>query len=243
MQLAHANRIATMGHLTASIAHEVNQPIGAILVNAGTASRWLNARPPELEKATQSIDRIAADSRRAGEIISRIRDLVKNAPEQMESLNANEAILEVIELTRSEMTNVGVVIRTRMADGLPGVWGDRVQLQQVILNLIMNAIEAMSEVAEGSRELSISTAEAGPDGMLVTVSDSGPGLPAGNPERIFEPFYTTKASGLGMGLSICRSIVEAHGGRLWAKPNEPRGAVFSMMLPVREKSAGASPAT
>jgi C4-dicarboxylate-specific signal transduction histidine kinase len=235
MQLAHANRIATMGHLTASIAHEVNQPIGAILVNAGTASRWLNARPPELEKATQSIDRITADSRRAGEIISRIRDLVKNAPEQMESLNANEAILEVIELTRSEMTNVGVVIRTRMADGLPGVWGDRVQLQQVILNLIMNAIEAMSEVAEGSRELSISTAEAGPDGMLVTISDSGPGLPKGDPERFFQAFYTTKPSGLGMGLSICRSIVEAHGGRLWAKPNKPHGAVFCMQLPIGQK--------
>ena len=243
MQLAHANRIATLGHLTASIAHEVNQPIGAILMNAGTASRWLGAQPPELERATQAIDRIAADSRRAGEIISRIRDLVRNAPERMESLNLNEAILGVIALTRGEISNAGVAMQTQMADDLPRIRADLVQLQQVMLNLVMNAIEAMGELAEGSRELTISTAHAGSDGVLVTIGDSGPGLPAGNPERIFEAFYTTKASGLGMGLSICRSIVEAHGGRLWAKPNEPRGAVFSMMLPVREKSAGASPAT
>jgi len=235
IQLAHANRIATMGHLTASIAHEVNQPIGAILMNAGTASRWLTAQPPEPERAKQSIDRIAADSRRAAEIISRIRDLVKNAPEHMESLNANEAILEVIGLTRSEMSNGGVVMQTRMADGLPCVWGDRVQLQQVILNLIMNAIEAMSGVAEGSRKLTISTDKAEAGAVRITVSDSGPGLPAGNTERIFEAFYTTKASGLGMGLSICRSIVQAHGGRLWAEPNEPRGAVFFMQLPIGEK--------
>ena len=235
MQLAHANRIATMGQLAASIAHEVNQPIGAILMNAGTASRWLGAQPPELERATQAVSRIADDSRRAGEIISRIRDLVRNAPERMENLDLNEAILGVIGLTRGEISNVGVVMQTRMTDGLPRIWGDRVKLQQVMLNLIMNAIEAMSEVAEGSRELSIGTAAAELSGVLVTVSDSGPGLPAGNPERIFEPFYTTKASGLGMGLSICRSIVEAHGGRLWAKPNEPHGAVFCMQLPIGEK--------
>jgi C4-dicarboxylate-specific signal transduction histidine kinase len=235
MQLAHANRIATMGQLAASIAHEVNQPIGAILMNAGTASRWLGAQPPELERATQAIGRIADDSRRAGEIISRIRDLVRNAPERMENLDLNEAILGVIGLTRGEISNVGVVMQTRMTVGLPRIWGDRVKLQQVMLNLIMNAIEAMSEVAEGSRELSIGTAAAELSGVLVTVSDSGPGLPAGNPERIFEPFYTTKASGLGMGLSICRSIVEAHGGQLWAKPNEPHGVVFCMQLPIGEK--------
>ncbi len=235
MQLAHANRIATMGQLAASIAHEVNQPIGAILMNAGTASRWLGAQPPELERATQAVSRIADDSRRAGEIISRIRDLVRNAPERMESLDLNEAILGVIGLTRGEMSNGGVVMQTRMADGLPCVWGDRVQLQQVILNLIMNAIEAMSGVAEGSRKLTISTDKAEAGAVRITVSDSGPGLPAGNTERIFEAFYTTKASGLGMGLSICRSIVQAHGGRLWAEPNKPRGAVFFMQLPIGEK--------
>jgi signal transduction histidine kinase len=145
-------------------------------------------------------------------------------------------MLEVIGLTRNEMSNNGVVAQPRMADDLPRIWGDRVQLQQVILNLIMNAIEAMSEVSEGSRELWIGTGKAVPGGVLITVSDSGAGLPEVNPDRIFEPFYTTKTSGLGMGLSICRSIVEAHGGRLWATPNEPNGAVFCMMLPIGENA-------
>jgi signal transduction histidine kinase len=235
MQLNHANRNATMGHLTASIAHEVNQPIGAILMNAGTASRWLGAQPAEPEKAMQAIDRIADDSRRAGDIISRIRDLVKNAPERMENLDLNEAITGVIALTRGEISNVGVVMQTRMTDGLPRIWGDRVKLQQVMLNLIMNAVEAMSEVAEGSRELTISTSTAEADSVIVAVSDSGPGLPESDSNRVFESFFTTKASGLGMGLSICRSIVEAHGGRLWAKPNEPHGAVFCVTLPIEEQ--------
>jgi PAS domain S-box-containing protein len=234
LQLAHVNRIATMGQLTASIAHEVNQPIGAILMNAGTASRLLEAQPPKLERATQLIDRIAADGKRAGDIISRIRDLVKKAPERKESLDINEAIFEVIGLTRNEMSNGGVLVQTRMPDDLPRIWADRVQLQQVILNLIMNAIEAMSEVSEASRQLLISTGNAEPDGALITVADSGPGLP-NNPERIFEAFYTTKASGLGMGLSICRSIVAAHGGRLWATPNQPNGSIFCMMLPIEEE--------
>jgi PAS domain S-box-containing protein len=234
LQLAHGNRIATMGQLTASIAHEVNQPIGAILVNAGTALRWLNAQPPQLEKATQSIDRIAADGKRAGDIIGRIRGLVKNAPERKESVEINRVILEVIGLTRSEMSNNGVSVETRMAGDLPVIWGDRVQIQQVLLNLIINAIEAMSEVRDGSRSLLISTGAGESGGVLVAVGDSGPGLPQ-NFARIFEAFYTTKASGLGMGLSICRSIVEAHSGRLWATPNEPRGAVFRMMLPIGEQ--------
>jgi C4-dicarboxylate-specific signal transduction histidine kinase len=235
MQLAHANRIATMGHLTASIAHEVSQPIGAILMNAGTASRWLGAQPAEPEKAMQAIDRIADDSRRAGDIISRIRDLVKNAPERMENLDLNEAITGVIALTRGEISNAGVVMQTRMTDGLPRIWGDRVKLQQVMLNLIMNAIEAMSEVAEGSRELTISTSTAEADSVIVAVSDSGPGLPESDSNRVFEAFFTTKASGLGMGLSICRSIIEAHGGQLWARPNEPHGAVFCVTLPIEEQ--------
>ena len=204
-------------------------------MNAATALRWLAASPPNLEGATRLIDRIATDSKRAGDIISRIRDLVKKAPERKESLEINKAIIEVLGLTRGEMTNSGVLVQTRMADDLPGISGDRVQLQQVILNLIMNAVEAMSEVTEGPRELLISTGRIEPDGVLVAVSDSGPGLPHANPERLFEAFYTTKASGLGMGLSICRSIIQNHGGRLWAAPNEPRGAVFSILLPVGEK--------
>ena len=232
LQLAHVNRIATMGQLTASIAHEVNHPIGAMLMNAGTALRWLDASPPKLESARQSIGRITADGKRAAEVIGRIRDLVKKAPARKEGLEINEVILEVIALTRNEMSNEGVAVQTKLTDGLPSIWGDRVQLQQVVLNLIMNAIEAMSEVIEGPRELLISTCKAETDGVLIAVSDSGPGLPKPNPESVFEAFYTTKASGLGMGLSICRSIIEAHGGRLSATPNEPRGAVFCVMLPI-----------
>lgn len=236
MQLAHANRIATLGQLAASIAHEVNQPVGATLMNAETALRWLAASPPRLDHARQSIDRIIANGKRITDIVGLVRDLAKKAPARREGLEINRAILAVIELTCSELSKNGVLLQTRLTDGLPRVWGDRVQLQQVILNLIMNATEAMSEATVGSRELLISTGSAEADGVLVTISDSGPGLAQANPERVFEAFYTTKPSGLGMGLSICRSIVEIHGGRLWAVPNDPRGAVFCMMLPIREKS-------
>ena len=208
-ELAHANRVATMGQLTASIAHEVNQPIAALLTNAETAVRWLARQPPDLEKATPLIDRIISDGKRAADIVSRIRDFSKKAPVRKEDLEINEAILEIIGLTRVAMSDNGVLAKMQLAEGLPHILGDRVQLQQVILNLIMNAIEAMSEVREGSRELLISTSEAESDGVLVAVSDTGPGLPQADPERIFEAFYTTKSNGLGMGLSICRSIVKA----------------------------------
>jgi C4-dicarboxylate-specific signal transduction histidine kinase len=235
-ELAHANRVATMGQLSASIAHEVNQPIAALLTNAETAVRWLARQPPNLEKAKPLIDRIIGDGKRAADILSRIRDFSKKAPARKEDLEINEAILEIMGLTRVAMSDHGVLVKMQLSEGLPHILGDRVQLQQVILNLIMNAIEAMSEVTEGSCELLISTSKAESDGVLVTIRDSGPGLPHANPERIFEAFYTTKANGLGMGLSICRSIVEAHGGRLWATPNEPRGAVFCMTLPIGQKS-------
>ena len=231
MELAHANRIAAMGQLTASIAHEVSQPIATSLTNAEAAVRWLVGPPPNLQKAKQAINRIIDDGMRAADIVDRIRKFSKKAPAQKEDLEINDAILEVIGLTRNEMSKNGVRTTTQLAKGLPHILGDRVQLQQVILNLIMNAIEAMREVGEGSRELSISTRKADRDAVLVALRDTGPGLPA-SPERIFEAFFTTKPSGLGMGLSICRSIVEAHGGRLWAAPNPTRGAVFSMMLPI-----------
>jgi C4-dicarboxylate-specific signal transduction histidine kinase len=229
-QLAHVNRIATMGELAASIIHEINQPIGATLVNAGTALRWLDAAPPKLESARQSIDRIITDGKRAADIICRIHDFAKNGPPQKQGLALNDVVLEVIGLTRSEMSKNGIFVQTRLTDGLPSVRGDRVQLQQVMINLIMNAVEAMREVTEGSRELLISTGKAEADDVLVAVSDSGPGLPQAGPERIFQAFYTTKPSGLGIGLSICQSIIEAHGGRLWAAPNEPCGAVFRFAL-------------
>jgi signal transduction histidine kinase len=189
-----------------------------------------------LEKAKSAIERVIDDGKRAADIVNRIRDFSRKAPMRKERLEVNAAILEVLGLTRVAMSDHGVSAKTQLSAGLPCVLGDRVQLQQVILNLIMNAIEAMSEVSGGLRELRICTSEADSGGVLVSIRDSGPGLPPAGLARIFEAFHTTKASGLGIGLSICRSIVDAHGGRLWATPNEPHGAVFCMTLPVEEKS-------
>jgi PAS domain S-box-containing protein len=234
-ELAHANRVSTMGQLTASIAHEVNQPLAALLTNAHTAAHWIGRQPPDLEKTKQSIDRIVSEGRRAADIVSRIRDLSKKAPVQKKGIEINGTILDVIRLVRVSMSDNGVLANVQLAEGLPAILGDKVQLEQVILNLVVNAIEAMSGV-ERSREMLISTSKAQSDGVLITVRDSGPGLPQDNPERVFDAFYTTKTSGLGLGLSICRSIIEAHGGRLWATPNDPYGAVFYLTLPIEDKS-------
>ncbi len=236
-ELAHANRVTTMGQLTASIAHEVNQPLAALLASAETALRWLARQPPNPERAKSSIERVVNDGKRAADIVSRIRGLSRKTPLQKETLETNETILGVMGLARAAMSDHGVSTKMQLSEGLPPVLGDRVQLQQVILNLIMNAIEAMSEV-EKPRDLLISTSKT-PDGVLVAVSDTGPGLSQANPERIFDAFYTTKASGLGMGLSICRSIVEAHGGRLRAMPNEPRGTIFCFTVPIAGKTLDA----
>jgi PAS domain S-box-containing protein len=230
-ELAHANRAATMGQLTASIAHEVKQPIAATAANASAALSWLRAQPPNLEEVRQALVRITNDAMRAGDIIGGIRDLIKKAPPRRDSVDINEAVCEVIELTRGEAVKHGIAMQAVLGDGLPAIRGDRVQLQQVLLNLIVNAIEALSATSEGPRELLITTEADPSNGVLIAVRDRGPGLPALEVERIFNPFYTTKAGGLGMGLSICRSIVEAHGGRLWAGANAPRGAVFKFVLP------------
>ena len=237
VELAHANRVATMGQLSASIAHEINQPITAAITNANAALRWLGARPPDLEEIRQALSRIVNDGNRAGEVIGRIRDLIKKAPPRSDSLQINEAILEVVALTRGEAAKNRVSVQTQLAEGLPLIQGDRVQLQQVILNLILNAVEAMSGNGEGARELLIGTTRAGPDGVLVAVQDSGPGLTPASFERLFEAFYTTKPDGLGMGLSICRSIIEAHRGRLWATSNVPHGAIFQFTVPTHSDSA------
>jgi C4-dicarboxylate-specific signal transduction histidine kinase len=229
-ELAHANRVATMGQLTASIAHEVSQPIAAAVTNAHAASRWLRAQPPNLEEVRQALGRISENGERAGEVIGRIRSLIKKAPPRTGRLDLNEAVLEVIALTRSELLRQGVSLQTRLARGLPRVDGDRIQLQQVILNLILNAMEAMRGTDEAARELQISTGRDAADCVLVTVRDSGPGLDPKDVDRVFQAFYTTKADGLGLGLAICRSIIEAHGGRLWASANEPRGAAFQFTL-------------
>ena len=230
-ELAHANRLATMGHLTASIAHEVNQPIAAAVTNANAALRWLSAERPDVEEVRQALRRIVENGNRAGEVVGRIRALVKKAPPRKDAVSINAAIREVVALTHGEAAKNRVSVRTQFADGVPLIECDRVQLQQVILNLIVNAIEAMSGSNHAPRDLLVITEKAEPDGVLVAVRDSGPGLAPETLERLFDPFYTTKANGMGMGLSICHSIIEAHGGRLWATPNLPRGAVFQLTLP------------
>jgi len=231
MELAHANRVATMGQLTASIAHEVKQPIAAAVSNAQAALLWLDRQPPDLEEVRQALASIVKDGMRAGDVVGHIRDLIKKAPPREDRLEINAAIREVIELTRGETGKNGVCVQAELADGLPLIRGDRVQLQQVMLNLIINAVEAMTGVSEGPRELLISTAKSETGGVRVAMRDSGPGLAPADLERLFTAFYTTKPKGLGLGLSICRSIVEAHGGRLWASANAPRGAVFQFALP------------
>lgn len=220
-----------MGQLTASISHEVNQPIAAVAANASAALRFLNFRPPDLKEVREALGRIVSDAQRAGKIIGSIRDLTKRTPPQKGRLDINTIIRDVIELTGSQARQNGVLVQMQLAHGLPPVQGDSVQLQQVILNLVINAIEAMSGVNEGARELLISTGKVESGDVFVAVRDSGPGLAPATLERLLEAFYTTKPSGLGLGLSICRSIIEAHGGRFWASTNEPRGAVFQFTVP------------
>ncbi|MEM5401105.1 AAA family ATPase [Paraburkholderia unamae] len=229
--LAHANRLATVGQLTASIAHEIKQPIAASAVNAQAAMRWLRAEPPKLKEAQQALDRVVADAMRAGDVLCRIRDLVTKAAQHKELLRINEAIVEVVELIRGELTKEDVSVELTLADDLPLIRGDRVQLQQVMLNLILNGVEAMTGAGAGPRELRIGTTPDDSGGVRITVRDSGPGIASENIERIFDPFYTTKSDGMGMGLSICRSIVEVHHGRMWADANTPRGTVFQVVLP------------
>jgi len=236
MKLAHANRVATMGQFTASIAHEVKQPITAAVTNAQAALRWMSAEPPDFGEVSEALAGIIKEGNRASEVIGRIRALIKKAPPRKDAVSINDAILEVVALTRTEAADNGVLVRTQFAEGLPPVQGDRVQLQQVMINLILNAIEAMSGVREGDRELLISTRNE-PDGVSVEVRDSGPGFAPVDPDRVFEAFYTTKPGGLGLGLSICRSIIEAHNGRLWASANLPRGASFQFALPAIAKTA------
>jgi PAS domain S-box-containing protein len=234
-ELARISRVTMLGELTASIAHEVNQPLAAIVANAGACARWLAANPPNLENARPLLQAIAADARRASDVIGRIRALVKRQAPQKALLDLNLKINLVIALSEQELRRHDVALETRLADRLPAVPGDRVQLQQVLLNLILNAIEAMSPVHDRPRQLTIVSRQDGAS-VVVEVRDSGPGFDAGRAERLFEPFYTTKAGGIGIGLSISRSIIEAHGGRLWAAPNSPHGAVFGFSLPVADET-------
>jgi len=221
-----------MGQLAASITHEINQPVAAAVNNASAALRWLGKEPPDLEQARQALNRIFANGNRASEVIGRIRALINKAPPSKDAVEINEAILEVIALTRGEVLKNDVSVQTQLAEDLPPIQGDRVQLQQVILNLIINAVEAMRCVSEGARELLIRTGKDASGGVLVVVQDSGPGVSPESFDRLFDAFYTTKPSGMGMGLSICRSIIEAHDGRLWAVPHDGPGATFQFTLPI-----------
>ena len=228
--LAHMNRLSMMGELTASLAHEIKQPIAAARNNARAAVNFLDKQPPDLGEVREALDCVVGDADRAGNIIGRVHNQIKKAPPQKERFDLNEATQEVIVLARGAITKNEVSDRIRLAKGAPFIEGDRVQLQQVLLNLILNAVEAMGSVQEGPRELSISTEQTEERGALVAVRDSGPGIDKKNLERVFEPFYTTKSNGLGMGLSICRSIIDAHGGRLWAEANRTSRRRISVHL-------------
>jgi signal transduction histidine kinase len=230
--LAHANRIATIGQLTASITHELSQPLAAMTVDGGAALRWLANQPPNIDETRSNVARMIKQAQRATHIIVGLRDLAKQNAPRAEVVDLSEAIAEVIALTHSEALKTGVTVSTRLAPQLPRVQGDRVQLQQVMLNLIVNAIQAMSGIEECAHELQISIdAVPSEGGVRVGVRDTGPGLNPESLSRLFEPFYTTKSEGMGMGLSISRSIIEAHGGQLWATPCEPRGALFQFSIP------------
>jgi C4-dicarboxylate-specific signal transduction histidine kinase len=230
-ELAHVTRVMTVGELTASIAHDVNQPLAAIVTNGNACLRWLGGVKPNFVEAKNAVERIIKDSYRASEVISRIRTLVKKAPPRNDRVDLNEVILEVLALAQNQARRNRVELRRELVNDLPPVLGDRVQLQQVILNLVVNGMEAIAGSKNGERELSISTGKDESHNLVVAVRDSGHGLDAANLERVFDAFFTTKPEGMGMGLAISRTIIESHGGRLWATANSPHGAVFQFTLP------------
>jgi signal transduction histidine kinase len=231
LDLAQMSRVTTLGQMAAAIAHEINQPLAGIVLNGNAALRWLAGESPNLHEAREATHRIVRDGQRAGDVITRLRSLFRRDGAPNERLDINDVVQEVIAITRGEVQKGGAIIRTRMADGLPAITGDRVQLQQLVLNLIMNAVEAMGDVEARAREITIST-QAGSGGeVLVAVRDSGVGLDPQNKEKIFDAFYTSKSVGMGMGLAISRSIVEHHGGRISAVSNDGRGATFLFTIP------------
>jgi C4-dicarboxylate-specific signal transduction histidine kinase len=236
--LTHANRVSSMGELTASLAHEVNQPIAATITNANTCLRWLSRDQPDLEEARAAAARIVQDGRRAGEIVNRVRLLFHKGTQQRELVDLNEIIREMMLLLRGEATKLGVLVRTELAADLPQIMGDRVQLQQVLMNLMMNSIDAMRDI-NGTRELTVRSQRGENGQLLISVSDTGVGLPPQQADQIFNAFFTTKTHGTGMGLRISLSIVESHGGRLWASDNSPRGATFQFTLPAAAVAAHA----
>ena len=231
-ELAHVNRVTAMGELTASLAHEVNQPIAAAVTDANTCLRWLSRDHPDVEEARAAATRVAKDATRAAEIVSRVRQLFKKAAPERELVDANEVIPKMIALLYGEAARYNISVRADLAADLPHVIGDRVQLQQVLMNLIVNSIDAMKDV-KGTRELVISSQRTANEQIQISVTDTGVGLPQQHTDQIFNAFFTTKSHGTGLGLRISRSIVESHGGRLWAADNPPRGASFYFTLPTK----------
>jgi PAS domain S-box-containing protein len=237
MELAHVTRVTTLGELTASISHEVSQPLAAIVNAAAACRRWLDGGTPNLDEARSAVDWIVKESHRASDVIRRVRALANKTDLEKVPLDINDVVKEVIALVQRELDSHQVLSRIELAPGLPMILGDRVQLQQVIINLVMNGIEAMQSVSDRPRALVIRSQQDESHRVLVTVSDSGVGISAENADRLFNAFFTTKSNGMGMGLSICRSIVEAHGGRLWTTANAPRGATFQFTLPASADTA------
>ena len=237
MELARVTRVTTLGELTASIAHEVNQPLAAVVANAEACLSWLNRKTPDLDAACRSVEYIINDGNRASEVIRRIRALAKKTSIEKEPLDANDVIREVIVLVQRELASHQVSLLMELAPALPKVLGDRIQLQQVVINLVMNGVEAMQSITDRPRELVIRSRQDEQQRVLVSVTDCGVGVSAENADRLFNAFFTTKSSGMGMGLSICRSIMEAHGGRLWTTVNIPHGATFQFTLPANADAA------
>ena len=235
-ELERVARVTNLGELTASIAHELNQPLAAIVTDAGASLCWLDKQPPEVQRAREGLKRTIEEGVRAGEILKRIHRLVAKSPSRKDWVDVNKTIEEVIELTRSEIQRHDISLETRLSTDLPLIRGDRIQLQQVILNLMINAMQSMSGLTPA--ELTVKSGKDVTNRVVVSVVDSGRGLQEANVDRLFEPFYTTKPDGMGMGLAICRSIISDHKGRLWATPNMPRGAVFQFALPSDDRHNG-----
>jgi len=231
-ELAHVTRVMTLGELTASIAHEVNQPLAAVVTNGQAGLRWLALEPPRLDEARAAVERIVREGNRASEVIQRIRALAKKNPTLMVSLDINDVIREAILLVQREVSSHRVSLRTELASALPAVLGDRIQLQQVVVNLVINGVDAMATITDRPREILIQSQPHEKREVLVAVRDSGVGIDSESAGRLFNAFFTTKPSGMGMGLSISRSIIMAHGGRLWASPNAEHGAAFQFTVPI-----------